>query len=135
MKSKTDPIITEAMLSEFARKEADPRWYFNLFGVIASKEPLFFEWMNRQVRNDSLRLATDCPQAFINPVLSQEVGKLLTRAYVRAYFLGLRMYEGSLAGAFTVLQLPNEPKIPSGQEPPLDDPTLEGQVDEDDLEP
>jgi hypothetical protein len=129
------PLISDAMLSEYTQWEQDPRWYFNLMGVIASREPKFWEWIAGQVKQDTLRLMGECPQAFLNPILAQELGKVLTRSYVRAHFLGVRKYEGSLANVFDILQMPNEPK-PTAATPPLeDDTTLSGEVEPGDLEP
>jgi hypothetical protein len=128
-----DPIITESMISEYSKKESDPRWYYNLLGVIASTEPIFFEFMNRQIRQDTLRLAADCPHAFANPVLAQEVAKVLTRACVRSHFFGIRKYEGSLANTFNMYRFANEPPTKSN-EPPLDGPTMTGEVDRSDLD-
>jgi hypothetical protein len=128
------PLISEAMLSEYAQWEQDPRWYYNLMGVIASREPKFWEWMIAQVKQDTIRLMGECPQAFLNPILSQEVGKILTRSYIRGHFLGLRKYEGSLGNVFDILQMPNEPK-PTTVTPPLEDnATMSGEVEPGDLE-
>ncbi len=137
MTTPSDPpqLISEYMINEYRNQEADPEWLFHFFGVTAKQEPMLWKWFMDQIDDDLVRLMNKSPTSFMTPVFAPELYKILLRSMVRGYFMGMRKYEQSLEGMFSMVQqLPNEkPKIrPKKADKPPED---IGEINPDDLSP
>jgi hypothetical protein len=101
-------MVTEAMINEYLKNEANLEWIYNFIGKTAAKEPILWAWLEQLLENEVTRLATKAPTVFAHPLLGSSIFEIGKAMFFRGYFMGMRKYETSWETLFSQVRFDNE---------------------------
>lgn len=133
------PMLTEPVMTEYVHKEIDSEWLYGFMGKVASKEPIFWRWIEDIAEGMVLKMASKLPATFAHPLLGVYIKHELVMASLRGYFMGMRKYESSWESMFQATVLgPGErpkPKKPRKPKKSSDDGSGESEIEDGDIAP
>lgn len=96
--------ITLAVISEYEKLEASPRWFHSFLGDLYENEPEMGDWIRRSANGCLMALGSRAPSVFATvPPLAHDLFVIFEQWFARGYYMGIRKYVDGLTRDFGVV--------------------------------